>query len=219
MIALPANIKAVLFDLDGTLLDTHDLILRSFRHSTQKVLGRNIPDDELMKKVGQPLEAQMWDFTDDLEVHDLLLTTYRDYNHEVHDAAVRAYDGVGEVLAALRERGLRTAVVTSKRHALAQRGIDVCGLSDFVEFVVGPDDFPAHKPDPGPVRYGCELMGLAPEECVYVGDSPYDIQAGNGAGCTTVACTWGMFAPELLAEQNPAFTIDRPEGLLGLLPQ
>lgn len=213
----PANIKAVLFDLDGTLLDTHDLILGSFRHATWEVLGERIADEDLLKKVGQPLDTQMWDFAANAEEHDRLLTTYREHNHVIHDEMVRAFDGVAEMLSTLKDRGLRTAVVTSKRHALAQRGIDVCDLSNFIEFVVGPDDFPAHKPDPGPVLYACELMGFAPEECMYAGDSPYDIQAGNGAGCVTVACMWGMFAPELLDEQNPAFTIKRPEELIALI--
>lgn len=210
-------IKAVLFDLDGTLLDTHDLILTSFRYTMDKVLGESFPEEVLMKKVGQPLETQMWDFTDDPDVHEQLLATYRAYNHEVHDERVRAFAGVADMLASVKERGLRIGVVTSKRHALAQRGLEVCGLAGYVECLVGPDDFPAHKPDPGPVRYGCELLELDPSECLYVGDSPFDMQAGNGAGCVTVAVTWGMFSRDLLAANSPAHTIDKPEGLAALL--
>ena len=214
---MAGSIKAVLFDLDGTLLDTYELILTSFRHTMDEVLGKSFPEEELMKKVGQPLETQMWDFTDDPAVHKRLLTVYRDYNHAVHDECVRAFDGVSAMLADVRERGLRVGVVTSKRHALAQRGLEVCGLADFVECLVGPDDFPAHKPDPGPVAYGCELLGYAPSECLYVGDSPFDMQAGNGAGCTTVAVTWGMFSPEVLAASLPSHTIEKPEELAALL--
>lgn len=210
-------IKAVLFDLDGTLLDTHDLILTSFRYTMDKVLGESFPEEVLMKKVGQPLETQMWDFTDDPDVHEQLLATYRAYNHEVHDERVRAFAGVADMLASVKERGLRIGVVTSKRHALAQRGLEVCGLAGYVECLVGPDDFPAHKPDPGPVRYGCELLELDPSECLYVGDSPFDMQAGNGAGCVTVAVTWGMFSRDLLAANSPTHTIDEPEGLAALL--
>lgn len=213
----PLGVKAVLFDLDGTLLDTHDLILESFHHTVDKVLGKSFSDEDLMKKVGQPLETQMWDFTDDPQVHEQLLQTYRSYNHEVHDECVRAFGGVADMLDAVHELGLRIGVVTSKRHALAQRGLEVCGLAQHVECLVGPDDFPAHKPDPGPVRYGCELLGFDPSECLYVGDSPFDMQAGNGAGCTTVAVTWGMFDRSVLAATSPAFTIDEPEELVVLL--
>lgn len=207
------KIKAVLFDLDGTLLDTHDLILASFRHAISEVLGRTFPEEVLMQKVGQPLDVQMWDFTDDPDVHERLLTTYREHNHRIHDDYVRAFPGVAEALSQLKEVGVPMGVVTSKRHALAQHGLDVCGLAGFVDCLVGPDDYPAHKPDPGPVRYGCELMGFAPEECLYVGDSPFDMQAGNGAGCTTVAVAWGMFAREVLEAQAPDFVISSADEL------
>ena len=74
------DVRGVLFDLDGTLLDTQRLILVSFRHAVETVLGKSMPDELLMAKVGQPLTVQMWDFTDDQEVHDELLAVYRDYN-------------------------------------------------------------------------------------------------------------------------------------------
>lgn len=202
------SIKGVLFDLDGTLLDTYDLILASMRHTVKTVLGRDYSDEILMHQVGTPLEAQMKYYSADSDVQAEMLAVYRAHNHEVHDGCVRAFPGVGETLRALHDAGLRIGVVTSKRHALAQRGLDVCGLADYVEFLVGPDDFPAHKPDPGPVLYGCELAGLSPEECLYVGDSPFDIQAGNGAGCVTVAVLWGMFSREALEAERPAYVIE-----------
>lgn len=208
------GIKGILFDLDGTLLDTHDLILASMRHTMETVLGQHYSDEHLMRLVGQPLEAQMATYTDDPKLQETLLTVYREHNHAIHDERVRAFPGVRETLRQLKEEGFRLAVVTSKRHALAQRGLDVCDLADFVEFVVGPDDYPAHKPDPGPVRFGCEKLGLAPEECLYVGDSPFDMQAGNGAGCITVAVLWGMFSRERLEAENPAYVIDQVGELL-----
>lgn len=211
------NIKGVLFDLDGTLLDTHDLILASFRHATRKVLGLCIPDEELLKKVGQPLDTQMWDFADNAETHELLLTTYRAHNHAIHDDRVKAFAGVPEMLAQLQAASVKMGVVTSKRLALAARGLEVCGLADMMECLVAPDDFPEHKPAPGPVLHGCKLLGVQPSECIYVGDSPYDIQAGNAAGCPTVAVTWGMFDRALLEEQSPTCAISLPDELPLLL--
>ena len=206
-------IQAVLFDLDGTLLDTHDLILSSFRHSTREVLGRVVPDEELLAKVGQPLDVQMRDFTDDPALQEKLVEVYREHNHAVHDAQVKTFPGVPEALEALDRAGVRMAVVTSKRQALAQRGLDVCEIARFMEFVVAPDVFPEHKPAPGPVLHACELMGLDPAACMYVGDSPYDIMAGNAAGCATVAATWGMFSIEDLSACAPTFMIDDPAAL------
>lgn len=210
-------IKAVLFDLDGTLLDTHDLILASFRHATSTVLGRDIPEEELLAKVGQPLDVQMRDFTDDPATVDALLETYREHNHAVHDEIVKAFPGVPEMIDELARAGVRMGVVTSKRQALAWRGLEVCGLAERMEFVVAPDVFPEHKPAPGPVAHGCELMGLKPAECLYVGDSPFDMQAGNGAGCETVAVTWGMFSLDALEACSPTCVIDRPVELVGIV--
>ena len=202
-------LQGILFDLDGTLLDTRKVILASMRHATKTVLGKKFSDTALMSYVGQPLEAQMPHFTDDPALQEEMLSVYRAHNHRIHDEGVKAFPGTAETLRKLRDAGFRLGVVTSKRHALAQRGLDVCGLADYVEFVVGPDDFPAHKPDPGPVRYGCELLNLPPETCLYVGDSPFDMQAGNAAGCTTVAVLWGMFSREALEAQHPDHLISR----------
>lgn len=209
------EIQGVLFDLDGTLIDTHDLILSSFRHATREVLGQVIPDDVLMQKVGQPLVVQMWDFTDDDATHERLVRTYRAHNEAIHDERVRAFPQVKDVLQQLHETGCPMGVVTSKRHGLAARALDILGLSPYCKFVVGSDDCPAHKPDPDPVEMGCDMLGLRPDECLYVGDSPFDMQAGNAAGCMTAAATWGMFPEDVLAAETPDFTI----ASIGELPE
>ncbi len=199
------SLRGVLFDLDGTLLDTHEAILTSMRHATREVLGAALPDDVLMRKVGQPLEAQMVDFTDDVEKQKELLDVYRAYNHRVHDELVRAFPGTREMLEALRGAGMRLGVVTSKRHWLAAHGLELFGLDGFFSVLIGSDDFPEHKPAPGPVLHGCQQLGVDPENCLYVGDSPFDIQAGSGAGCPTAAALWGMFPQSVLTRENPTF--------------
>lgn len=207
--------KAALFDLDGTLIDTYALILNSMRHATRTYLGQEFSDEELMARVGTPLDDQMIFFAGgDVERGLELARVYREHNERTHDEAIRRFEGVTEMLAALRAKGVPVAVVTSKRHALALRGMRCCGIDGLVDFVIGPDDFPAHKPDPGPVLEGCRRLGLAPESCLYVGDSPYDIQAGNAAGCTTVAVSWGVFPVETLDRTNPSAVIDDPAELL-----
>ncbi|MBE6463725.1 MAG: HAD family hydrolase [Eggerthellaceae bacterium] len=212
-----AHIKAVLFDLDGTLLDTYQLILDSMRYTIETELGLYCSDEQLMAKVGQPLAIQFTDFTSDPALIDELLKVYRAYNEARHDDVVRAFDGVSEVLAALKDAGLSLGVVTSKRHELAQRGLDIAGLAPYMSFLVGPDDWPEFKPNPGSVLYGCRLAGCDPSECVYVGDSPFDIQAGNSAGCVTIAALWGMFSKAMLCEQTPSYTCSRPTDILSLL--
>ncbi|MDO5118173.1 MAG: HAD-IA family hydrolase [Eggerthellaceae bacterium] len=212
-----SQVKAVLFDLDGTLLDTYQLILDSMRYTIATELGLDCSDEQLMAKVGQPLAVQFTDFTNDPALIELLLKVYRAYNETRHDAVVRAFDGIPEVLAALKEAGFSLGVVTSKRHELAQRGLDITGLAPYMDFLVGPDDWPEFKPNPGSVLYGCRLAGQDPSECIYVGDSPFDIQAGNSAGCITIAALWGMFSEAVLCEQEPTYTCSRPTDILSLL--
>ena len=200
-----ATIKGILFDNDGTLVDTHDLLLESFQYATRTVLGVDLPEEVLMAGVGTPLAKQMEDFTDDPALQQELLDVYRTYNHPRHDEVVHPFPDVADTLEVLRAKGLRMGVVTAKLHELAWRGLELTGLDGYMDCLVGPDDCPKAKPDPAPVRMGCELLGLDPSECLYVGDSPYDMQAGRGAGCITVAALWGMFPREVLEAQQPAF--------------
>lgn len=199
----PRRFKAVLFDLDGTLLDTRELILASMRHAVQSVLGRTLSDEVLLAKVGQPLEVQYADFAESEEQTAQLCAVHRVHNAAVHDEMVRTFEGIPEALERLHRAGYCMGVVTSKRHELAQHGLDVTGIAPFIDFLVGPDDWPEHKPAPGCVAYGCRLAQVAPEECAYVGDSPFDMQAGRGAGCFTVAALWGMYARERLEAEAP----------------
>ena len=185
---MTSSIKGVLFDLDGTLVDTEALILASFRYATKTVLGRDIPDEELRAKIGQPLTVQMWDWADgSQEVHDKLFDTYLEHNDRVHSQLIRSFPD--------------TTVVLGKLAAAST------GIEGYFDFLVAPDTFPAHKPDPAPVLHGCELFGVSPDECIYIGDSPYDLQAGRGAGCVTVAALWGMFAREELLAEHPDYAI------------
>lgn len=198
------GIKGLLFDADGTLIDTFDIILTSMRHAVNEVLGLSLTDTELMARVGTPLLDQMLHFTEGDEARAAeIVQIYRDHNDDVHDARIKAFADTKAALERFRVAGLQMGVVTSKRHGMAARGLEMSGIADFFQFVIGHDNWPEHKPAPGPVLHGCDLLELAPAECMYIGDSPYDIQAGNAAGCTTVAALWGMFPQVELAAQHP----------------
>ncbi len=196
--------QGILFDNDGTLVDTYDLILSSMCHATKAVLRSELPEAELMAKVGIPLYDQMLLLAEgDPALAQELTDVYRAHNHAHHDQVVCVFPGVAEGLVRLQEAGIRLGVVTAKRHALAQRGLEVAGVWSFFDCLVGPDDCPRAKPDPDPILFGAELLGVPAQDCWYVGDSPFDMQAGNAAGCTTVAALWGMFAPDVLVAESP----------------
>ena len=209
-------IRGVLFDNDGTLVDTYNLLLTSYRYATKQVLSKDFSDEKLMAGVGTPLEVQACSFTDDPAVQEELVRVYREYNHAIHDDVVKAFPGMLETLAHLHAAGVKLGVVTAKRHALAWRGLEIVGAVPYLEGLIGPDDCPVSKPDPTSVLMGAEMLGLAPEECLYVGDSPFDIQAGNAAGCPTVAVTWGMFDEDVLRAEKPTYVINTFEELEAL---
>lgn len=209
--------KTILFDNDGTLVDTHDLILSSMKHATREVLGHPIPENVLMAKVGQPLAVQVRDFTDDPALQEEWLRVYREHNHAYHDDAIRTFPGVAEGLAQLAAHGARMGVVTSKMHWLAWRGLEVLGLAPYLQCCIGADDCEHHKPHPAPILLGADALGASPCDCIYVGDSPYDLQAGNAAGCETCAVGWGMFSAERLAAENPTFTCESFNELVSIV--
>lgn len=209
--------KALVFDNDGTIADTHALLLKSFHHAVVQVLGHDLPDEQLMASVGVPLAVQMADFTDDEDEQRELLSVYRAYNHRIHDQLIKTFPGELQALEAFAQAGMPMAVVTSKLHALAQHGIELLGISPYMEFLIGADDCERAKPDPAPVLMACERLGLAPCECAYIGDSPFDMRAAVAAGCTAIGVTWGMFSAKALAAEHADFIVDSFEELRELV--
>lgn len=209
--------RAVLFDLDGTVVDTIPHILASFRYATEAVFGAPLPDDELMQHVGVPLATQMRYFTDDEATAEQLLAAYREFNHRTHDEMARLYPNTRTTLEALAAAGLPMGIVTSKSRMMAERAITLFGLGEFFRAVVTADDTPVHKPDPLPVLEGTRLLGADPGRAIYVGDSPADIEAGNAAGLGTVAATWGVASRKRLEAAAPTAIIDDIAELPALL--
>lgn len=197
------DIGCVLFDLDGTLINTLELIRESMRYATATVLGEALPDDVLMHNVGVPLAVQMKEFS--VEHADELLVAYRSHNDRVHDALVREYPGVEQALEALAAAGLRMGVVTSKMHSVAQRGLDRFSLGRFFELLVGSDDVEVHKPEPDPLLHAAAVLQVEPGRCAYVGDSPHDMTAARLAGMVAIAATWGVSDRDRLIEAGAQY--------------
>jgi pyrophosphatase PpaX len=208
--------ETVLFDLDGTVIDSGAIILASMRHATREVLGRDYSDEELLQTVGGPgLEAQMRALAPDQV--DRLVDVYRAHNEPLHDE-LEACSGMEDVLVRLHEEGRRLGVVTAKRRATVELAFDRVPLGHLFETIVGGDETDRHKPDPEPLLLGAERLGADPAETAYVGDSPFDVRAAKAAGMFAVAVTWGRIhdSTRLEAEQ-PDATVDRAEELLAIL--
>jgi pyrophosphatase PpaX len=206
----------VLFDLDGTVVDSGAIILASMRHATREVLGSEHSDDELLQAVGGPgLEAQFAVFAPDRV--DELVRVYRAHNEPLHES-LEACVGMEDVLVRLHEEGRRLGVVTAKRRATVELAFARVPLAHLFETVVGGDETERHKPDPEPLLLAAERLGVDPATAAYVGDSPFDIRAARAAGMYAVAVTWGRIHDRTrLEREEPDAIADTAEELLELL--
>ena len=203
MLPFGVRFPAILFDFDGTLVDSIHLIIESYHH-TMRVHGLPAhPDSFWVAGLGTPLRVQFRRFTDDDAEVQRLIATYREWNLAHHDAMVTAYPGALDAVMALKAQGSRLAIVTSKnRHGL-EKGLDLCGFHGLFDVLVTSDDLHASKPDPEPVHLALDHLGAKPAHALFVGDSPHDIAAGRDAGTATAACLWGPFTREQLAAERP----------------
>ncbi len=204
----------VLFDLDGTLIDSIELIRRSYEHTWETHVGRPLDEAEWLAGLGRPLRYQFLQVTRDEDAIAAMTRTYRAHNAEHHDRLVRPFDGIAGMLGGLDDAGARLGIVTSKIGAAARRGLTRCDLDpDRFEVLIGADDVERHKPEPEPVLAACARLGVAPEEAVYVGDSPHDIAAGRAAGTRTAGVLWGPFPRPTLEDAAPDVLVGDPAEL------
>ena len=143
-----------------------------------------------------------------------ILRVYREHNATIHDEHIRAFPGIAEALRELGGRDVPMGVVTSKLRVTAWHGLELTGLAPYLACCIGAEDCDRFKPEAEPVVRGADALGQPASECFYVGDSPFDIQAGKAAGCSTVAVTWGMFPEQQLAAENPDYTCASPQQLV-----
>ena len=214
--AAMGSLSTYLFDLDGTLIDTTELIMSSFRHTMQTHLDRVPPEAEWRAGFGTPLRPQLARYAEGNTELDALIVTYREYQWANHDRLVSSFPGVPEVLVELADRGAQLGVVTSKNRTGALHGLRHCGLDEFFEVLVSADDVTKHKPDPTPVVAALVRLETPSEGAVFIGDSPFDCMAGRAAGVSTAAALWGAFDRDTLEPQMPDHWLECPEQVLHL---
>ncbi len=202
-----------LFDLDGTLIDSVELILRSYRHTLRTHRGVEPPDELWLKGLGTPIRVQLRQWTDDPAEIDAMAQTYTTYNLEHHDALVRPYDGIVSAVTRLRERGKRLGLVTSKVRSTALRGLRLAGIEDAFDVIVGADEVVNPKPHPEPVLTALDRLGVGREDAVFIGDARHDMVCGRAAGVATAAALWGPFDRAHLEDLDPDYWLERPEDL------
>ena len=205
-----------LFDHDGTLIDSIELIMSSFRHTMRTHLGTVPPDAEWRAGFGTPLRPQLVRYARDPDQVTEMAATYRAHNREHHDRLVKPYAGIHEVVSRLTEQGAKLGIVTSKNRAATQHGLRHCALDWFFKVLVTSDDTMEHKPQPAPVFEELTQLDASAERTVFIGDSPYDCLAGKAAGVSTAAALWGPFSRETLEPHAPDYWLEQPDQILRL---
>lgn len=208
-------IKAVMFDLDGTIADTNELIFESFRHTFRTHGIDHIADREIYSFFGEPLRNTMLRYAPDQAQE--MTETYRAFNEVHHDEMIRHFPRVAETLTQLRDMGILLAIVTSKRGSVAQKSLDALNLSGYFKVIVTPEMTERHKPEPDPVLCGASLLGVLPCEAIMVGDSPYDLLAGRAAGCLTCGVEYTRLELNVLQLTKPDYMITEVSSLIEII--
>lgn len=207
--------QAVLFDLDGTLIDTNELIIQTF----QTVLDERFPGkysrESILPFLGPTLRETFMSV--DAEQVDDLIAAYRKWNIENHDSMVQAFPGVEETVKQLAASGVKLAIVSTKRNDMILRALDVMNLRDYFDVIVGLDDVKNAKPDPEPVQLALSKLGIAPEHALMVGDNFHDIISARAAGVKSVAVAWSIKGLDYLMAFEPVYTIHHMSEMLEIV--
>lgn len=208
-------ITTLLFDFDGTLLDTNELIIQTFL----SVLGKRYPGRFIRKDVLHfigPSLKQTFDDIDESLTEELILE-YRALNIEMHDQMVVEYDGVSETLRLLKARGVKMAIVSTKKHDIIQRGLKFMGIEDIFEIVIALDDVINPKPDPEPILLALERLNATPQEALMIGDNSHDIEGGQNAFVRTAGVSWTAKGEAYLATFKPTYMLKHISDLLEIV--
>ncbi|WP_010500391.1 pyrophosphatase PpaX [Paenibacillus elgii] len=199
-------IQTVLFDLDGTIVDTNELIIQSFLHTFEGITAEPVTREHIVPNMGRPLIEQMVFFSGREQVDDLV-QKYRAFNIAHHDELVREFPYVRETVAKLHAAGVKLGVVTSKIRQTTEMGLKLMGLYDYFGTIVTVDDVEKAKPDPEGIHKAVRELGGDLTSALMVGDSHYDIEAAHNAGIPSVAVAWSLKGTEYLKQYNPTHII------------
>jgi len=205
----------ILFDLDGTLIDTNELILTSFMYALDQFHPGKFSRQQVQDMMGGPLYDMMKKF--DSERADELVDIYREHNKEHHDQLVKAFPYVNDVLKSLHDNGYKMALVTTKISSAAHRGLQLFGLDEYIKTTVCLDDTDKHKPDPEPLLLAMEKIGAEPSKTIMVGDNPVDILGGKNAGVASCAVAWSLRGAEYLKKYEPDYILEDMRDLLKIV--
>lgn len=204
----------VLFDLDGTLIDTIELIVSAAMNAFASRPGPSPSEAEIRNTIGRPLPTTFGPWLVDDNDLPFLISKYREYQLEHHDRLTNAYDGIVDAVVGLDAAGCRMGIVTSKVGFMAERALVHTGLASYMRCIIASDSTTKHKPEPEPLLMALERLDSTPGDAIYVGDSPYDMQAARAAGVHALGVAWGAFAAQTLFDAGAEVVLRQPAELV-----
>ncbi|MDR1245496.1 MAG: HAD-IA family hydrolase [Clostridiales Family XIII bacterium] len=212
------SVNTILFDFDGTVMDTNRVIINSWQHTFRTLTGAERPVEDIIATFGEVLYDTMAKFFPDVPVNEAA-EIYRSYHRNNFGPMISVFPGVRELIKELKARGYTLAVVTSRLPSTTMEGLEKYGLSDYFDLVVTCEDCSKFKPDPEPVLIALEKLGKKPEEALMVGDTLYDIRCARSAGVKSVLVAWAVAVSEedRNGADGPDYFIEKADGLLEIL--
>lgn len=215
-----SNIDTVLFDFDGTVMNTNDVILMSWQHTFKTLENREEDPEKLIKTFGEPLAVTMQKFFPDVPVEESL-EIYRSFHRDNFGELISLFPGMKELLAEVKGRGYKTALVTSRLYATTMQGIEKYQIKDYFDTVLTADDTTKHKPDPEPINITLEKLGSKPETSIMLGDTLFDLLCAKNAGVKSVLVSWSLAlggkTKEELGDAAPDYILEKPSDLLDII--
>jgi pyrophosphatase PpaX len=209
------KITTILFDLDGTLIDTNDLIITTYLHTLDKYYPKQYKREDILPFIGPTLHEAFGSIDPD-RVEEMILE-YRTFNIANHDELVKEFAGVLETVQTLKEKGYKLGIVTTKRHDVTMKGLRLMNLDALFEVIIAYDHVSKTKPDPEPIFKALEQLNSTPEETIMVGDNHHDILAGKNAGTLTAGCAWSIKGREYIAKYEPDYILENMMDLITIL--
>ncbi|MGE8080585.1 pyrophosphatase PpaX [Peribacillus loiseleuriae] len=210
-----SKITTLLFDLDGTLINTNELIVASFLDTLNHYYPDRYKREDVIPFNGPPLHETFHSI--DPERTEEMVKHYRKHNLEHHDLLVTEFDEVYDTLKTLKESGYKLAIVSTKIHAVVMKGLRLMKLDEFFEVIITLDHVEKAKPDPEPVQRALALLGSSPEEAIMIGDNYHDILSGQNAGTKTAGVAWSAKGREHLEQYNPDYILEKMSDLITIL--
>ena len=212
---MTSDINTLLFDLDGTLINTNELIISSYLHTLEKYFPGKYQRDDVLPFMGPTLH-QAFASVDPERVEEMV-ADYRAFNIAQHDALVKEFPGVYQTMKTLTEKGYKLGVVTTKKFDVAMKGLRLLKLDPFFEVVIAMDHVKKFKPEPEPILTALEQFGSTPAEAIMVGDNYHDILGGKNAGTLTAGVAWSIKGRDYIAQYEPDYILEQMPDLLTIL--